>query len=87
MPFTIWRTYRKRAQQKRKVLQMLVVSGVVRPCDVELRYTIPLLRIRASNGSPGARPTSTTTVPALRQPSSTNTKKGEPQLFRWLAWS
>jgi hypothetical protein len=34
-----WRTYRKRVQEKRAVLQMLVVNGSVRPGSVEFRYS------------------------------------------------
>ena len=45
MPIRRLRAYFERIRQKRKELQMLALSGVVRPSHIELRYTIPLLRI------------------------------------------
>lgn len=37
-------TYIDRRKQKRKSLQMLTLSGVIRPSHVEVRYTTPLLK-------------------------------------------
>lgn len=37
--------------QETKTLQMLALSGVVRPSHVELRYTIPLLRVEGPTDS------------------------------------
>jgi hypothetical protein len=56
-----WRTRRARVKQKRTALQMLALSGVVRPSHIEPRYTVPLLKLKALNhtsavtivGSPG----------------------------------
>ena len=48
MPLTQWRNRRERAKQKLKVLQMLALSGVVRPGEVEIRYGIPLMKGAAS---------------------------------------
>jgi hypothetical protein len=51
-----WRTQRARAKQKRIALQMLALSGVVRPSHVEPRYGIPLLKLKAFDQAPiGAR--------------------------------
>ncbi|HMU56058.1 MAG TPA: hypothetical protein PKA61_13695 [Nitrospira sp.] len=52
-----------RRRQMRIALQMLAVSGVLRPGDSELRYTVPLTRkrlgsdlhSRSTSGIPGAR--------------------------------
>jgi hypothetical protein len=44
MPLTQWRNRRERAKQKLKVLQMLMHSGVIRPAEFELRYSIPLVK-------------------------------------------
>ena len=55
MPFTAWRTRRLHAQQKRKALQMLAISGVVRPSDVEMRYSIPLIKISGTHTTPEAQ--------------------------------
>ncbi len=38
MPLARLRFYRERARQKRKAIQMLALSGVIRPSHVELRY-------------------------------------------------
>ena len=37
-----WRIRRLHAQQKRKALQMLALSGVVRQSNVDLRYPTPI---------------------------------------------
>ena len=58
MTFSAWHTRRVRAQQKRKALQMLALSGVVRPSDVELRYPIPLIKISRPHAAPAARSSS-----------------------------
>lgn len=56
MPLTRWIGYRESAKQKRKALQMLALSGVVRPSHVELRYTIPLFSAgSALHGQPSTR--------------------------------
>lgn len=39
MPLTPWTRYRKTRAQKKKALQMLALSGVIRPSTIELRYT------------------------------------------------
>ena len=49
MSFTDWRARRIHRQQTRKALQMLALSGVVRPSDVELRYSIPLIKISGTH--------------------------------------
>lgn len=38
MPLARLRFYRERARQKRKAIQMLCLSGVIRPSHIELRY-------------------------------------------------
>lgn len=56
---------RARAKQKRKALQMLALSGVVRPGHIEPRYSVPLLKLKAFSHAP----TSAASVPL--KPSST----------------
>jgi hypothetical protein len=56
MPLAHWRTHRERARQKRKVLQMLALSGVVRPSHVEFHYTVPILKVGTSTASPRRKP-------------------------------
>ncbi len=64
MPLSRWKKFRARAQKK-KAIQMLVLSGVVRPSHIEPRYYVPLIQLKtrnqtyaaASQGpSPGPRP-------------------------------
>ena len=52
MSFTAWRARRIHRQQTRKALQMLALSGVVRPSDVELRYSIPFIKISGTHTDP-----------------------------------
>jgi len=85
MPLKIWRTYRLRAQQKRKAMQMLTISGVVRPSAVELRYTTPLMKMRISTSSAVLQPVDITKRPALRRASSAPRQPQRLQLFRWFS--
>jgi|DewCreStandDraft_4_1066084.scaffolds.fasta_scaffold133959_1 hypothetical protein len=78
MPVTRWIGSRESAKQKRKALQMLALSGVVRPSHVELRYTIPLFKAgSALHVHPptcrAAEPQSMKNVPAA-QPRLTSTR-------------
>ena len=84
MPLNLWRAYRMRAQQKRKAMQMLALSGVVRPSAVELRYTTPLLKMRISNNSAELQPVDITKRPALRRAASAPKQPLTLQLFQWL---
>jgi hypothetical protein len=69
MIFSAWHTRRLRARQKRKALQMLALSGVVRPSDVELRYPIPLIKISGTHTAPEAKAASNERMaPSLSQP-------------------
>ena len=85
MPLAHWRTYRERAQQKRKVLHMLALSGVVRPSHIELRYTVPILRIGTSNAALAAGATTATRQPPAQIVESVSVvmTRGK-QLLQWL---
>ncbi|MBH0182575.1 MAG: hypothetical protein HP490_13115 [Nitrospira sp.] len=85
MTLKIWRAYRMRAQQKRKALQMLAISGVVRPSAVELRYTTPLMKMRTSNSSAELQPVDITKRPAFRRTSSMSQQPQRLQLFQWFS--
>ena len=85
MPLKIWRAYRMRAQQKRKAMQMLAISGVVRPSAVELRYTIPLMKMRISNSAAELQPVDITKRPTLRRASSAPRQPQRLQLFHWFS--
>jgi len=84
MTFSAWHTRRVRAQQKRKALQMLALSGVVRPSDVELRYPIPLIQISGTHTTPAARSSfHEQMTPPLSESSPQSPIQGT-DLFRWL---
>lgn len=85
MPLKIWRAYRMRVQQKRKAMQMLAISGVVRPGAVELRYTTPLMKMRISNSSAEFQPVDIAKRPALRRAPSAPKQPLTLQLFQWLS--
>jgi hypothetical protein len=46
MSWSYWTIGRIQAKQKRKALHLLMLSGVVRPSDVEPRYYVPLLKLK-----------------------------------------
>ena len=82
MPLTRWRLYKERAQQKRKALRMLALSGVVRPSHIELRYCIPILKIGAALQ---ATTSSTVTHQSTRPPQpSVTIGTGGTQLLQWV---
>lgn len=88
MPLARLRFYRERARQKRKAIQMLALSGVIRPSHVELRYGY-----HASVAKGGtARPTlhlrsSVDDWPSLVFPSKRPTTSALPARGRgWLQW-
>lgn len=79
-----WRTHRERARQKRKVLQMLALSGVVRPSDIEFRYTVPIHKVGTSTASPRMKPTTTRLLPAPLKESSAFAGVWAKQLLQGL---
>lgn len=52
MSFTRWNRYRRTRIQKRKALQLLALSGVVRPSTNEPRYTLSPLKVAAIHERP-----------------------------------
>lgn len=70
MPLTRWVGARESAKQKRKALQMLALSGVVRPSHIEVRYTIPLFKagsaLHVQPSAHAAGPQSTKKVPTAQ---------------------
>jgi hypothetical protein len=85
MILAAWRARQLRAQQKRKAIQMLALSGVVRPSDVELRYPIPLIKISGTHTAPKARSSShkQKMAPPLSE-SSPLSPSQRAHLFQWL---
>ncbi len=84
MPLARWRIYRERARHKRKVLQMLALSGVVRPSHIELRYTAPILKVGTSTASPRMKPTAARQQSASIQESPAAVRTWAEQLLQGL---
>jgi hypothetical protein len=87
MPLAQWRTYRERARQKRNVLHMLALSGVIRPSHIELRYSVPVMNSGTTRTGSGAR-SANTVQPALallktKEPTSGGNTRGS-RLLQWL---
>lgn len=84
MPFAYWQTQRERAKQKRKALQMLALSGVVRPSHVELRYSVPLIRVRTLNQAHASATPATMQSFVRPQQAAAPSRIGAKQLLEWL---
>lgn len=51
----VWLAARKRrARQKKTALKLMVLSGVVRPVDAEVRYAVPLASVSSTFRRAGA---------------------------------
>jgi hypothetical protein len=84
MTFTAWRTRRLRVQQKQKALQMLALSGVVRPSDVELHYPIPLIKISGTHTAPETRSSSNELMARPLPKSAPQPPLQDTHRFQWL---
>jgi len=84
MSLTSWRARRLQAQQKRKALQMLALSGVVRPSDVELRFPTPLVTISPSHSDSDTPSSSNESVAAHVPESSAQSERRDLPLSTWL---
>ena len=65
-------------------LHMLALSGVVRPSHIELRYTIPILKVGTSNATPSVIPAPITQQSAPFQEFSTVVHAQGRYLLQWL---
>lgn len=84
MSLTSWRIRRVHAQQKRKALQMLALSGVVRPSDVEMRYPMASVTISGIHTAPEARSPSNEQLASPISESTLQSPIRGTNLFRWL---
>jgi hypothetical protein len=84
MLFVAWRTYRARVRQKREAIQMLALSCVLRPVDVELRYTTSLQKLGVCIGTPDTQPSRDIEPSLYLQPLTTNMRVRGRQLLQWL---
>ena len=90
MLFAAWRTYRARMRQRREAVRMLAHSCVLRPVDVELRYTISPQKLGACIENPDIQPYTETfrdIEPTLYlQPVTANMRGLGKQLVQLLQW-
>lgn len=84
MSLAHWRTQRARAKQKQKAIQMLTLSGVLRPSHIELRYGVPLLKVRTMSQSHRATTPAVMQPPRQPQSAPANPSRGAQQLTEWL---
>lgn len=87
MPFVAWqawRAYRTHLRQRQSTVQMLALSCVLRPVDVELRYTTPLPKVGVCVGAPDAQSSHDMEFSLYLEPSTSSLRARGTQLFRWL---
>jgi len=84
MSLTSWRDRQIRAEQKRKALQMLALSGVVRPSDVDVRYPTPPIKIADTPTTPDAQSSVHEQKASSISESSSQSSIQGTNLFRWL---
>jgi len=84
MSIMAWRARRIQTQQKRKALQMLAISGVVRPSDVEMHYSIPLIKISGTHTTSEAQPSSNKQMAPPLSESSPPSPIHDPHRSQWM---
>jgi hypothetical protein len=84
MPFMAWRAYRSYSRQRRNTIQMLALSCVVRPVDVELRYITPPSKLGVCIGAPDTQTSHDMELSLYLEPLTTSMRARGTQLLQWL---
>ncbi|MBH0184546.1 MAG: hypothetical protein HP477_03750 [Nitrospira sp.] len=87
MPFVAWqawRAYRTHVRHRQSTVQMLARSCVLRPVDVELRYSTPLQKIGICIGASDAQSSHDMEFSLYLQPSTGSMRARGTQLLQWL---
>jgi hypothetical protein len=87
MPFVAWqawRAYRTHLRQRQSTVQMLALSCVLRPVDVELRYITPLPKVGVCIGAPDAQSSHDMEFSLYLEPSTSSMRARGTQLLHWL---
>jgi hypothetical protein len=84
MVLMAWRARRIQTQQKRKALQMLAISGVVRPSDVEMHYSTPLIKISGTHTTPDTQLSSNKQMTPPLSESSPQSPIHDPHRSQWM---
>jgi len=86
--FANWRTYQVHRRQRRETIEMLSLSCVVRPVDVELRYTISPQKLGVCLETPDTQPYTKNfrdiESTLYLQPMTANMRTQGKQLLQWL---
>ena len=84
MPVPLEQSHRQRAKQKRTAIHMLAMSGVIRPGNIEPRYTTPIWKVPTPKTSPYNRPIENTQSSSLLDLVSTMLNKETNDFLKWL---
>jgi hypothetical protein len=86
--FATWRTYQAHRRQRRETMRMLSLSCVIRPVDVELRYTISPQKLGICLETPDTQPYTKNfrdiESTLYLQPMTTNMRTQGKELLQWL---
>lgn len=87
MPFVAWqawRAYRTHSRERQSTIQMLALSCVLRPGDVELRYITPLPKLGVCSGAPDAQGSHDMEFSLYLEPSTGGMRALGTQVLHWL---
>lgn len=84
MPFVAWRAYRARERQRRNAIQMLALGCVVRPVNVELRYSTSLQKLGVCISTPDTQSFRDMEFSLYLEPLTANIRARGKQLLQWL---
>jgi len=79
-----WRAYRTHSRERQSTIQMLALSCVLRPGDVELRYVTPLPKIGVCIGAPDAQGSHDMEFSLYLEPSTGGMRARSMQALHWL---
>lgn len=79
-----WRAYRTHSRERESTIQMLALSCVLRPGDVELRYTTPLPKVGVCVGAPDTQGSHDMEFSLYLAPSTGGMRARGTQVLRWL---
>lgn len=87
MPFVAWeawRAYRTHLRHRQSTVQMLARSCVLRPGDVELRYSTPLQKIGVCMGAPDTQSSHDMEFSLYLEPSTDGMRAQGTQALHWV---
>lgn len=79
-----WRAYRADLRERQSTIQMLALSCVLRPGDVELRYVTPLPKVGVCTGAPDAQGSHDMEYSLYLEPSTGGMRARGTQILHWL---